>query len=169
MDDQLPPPVLLYQLAHGHYVSQAIYVAATLGIADLLSDGPRGADDLARSTRTDTASLRRVLRLLASAGVLRETDDGTFDLTPVGTSLRSGPGSFRAVAQLFASPAVWASWGDLLRTVRTGEAAWHMMVCTGGRQRSEAEFRSLFQAAGFQLTRIVPTLAMSSVIEGKTA
>jgi len=42
-------------------------------------------------------------------------------------------------------------------------------VCTGGRQRSEAEFRSLFQAAGFQLTRIVPTLAMSSVIEGKTA
>ncbi|OLE97677.1 MAG: hypothetical protein AUG75_05470 [Cyanobacteria bacterium 13_1_20CM_4_61_6] len=110
-----------------------------------------------------------MLRLLASAGVLRETDDGTFDLTPVGTSLRSGPGSFRAVAQLFASPAVWASWGDLLRTVRTGEAAWHMMVCTGGRQRSEAEFRSLFQAAGFQLTRIVPTLAMSSVIEGKTA
>ena len=45
----------------------------------------------------------------------------------------------------------------------------NMMVCTGGRQRSEAEFRSLFQAAGFQLTRIVPTLAMSSVIEGKTA
>ena len=127
MDDQLPPPVRLYQLATGHYVSQAIYVAAALGIADLLADGPRGADELARSTGTHAASLGRVLRLLASAGVVRETADGTFDLTPVGSCLRSGPGSFRAVAQLFASPAVWASWGDLLRTVQTGETAWHRL------------------------------------------
>ena len=37
---------------------------------------------------------------------------------------------------------------------------------TGGRQRSEAEFRALYAAAGFALTRIVPTLAPVSVIEG---
>jgi len=42
----------------------------------------------------------------------------------------------------------------------------NMLVCTGGRQRAEAEFRALFDAAGFELTRIVPTQAMSSVIEG---
>ena len=42
----------------------------------------------------------------------------------------------------------------------------NMLVNTGGRQRSEAEFRSLFEAAGFTLTRIVPTLAPVSVIEG---
>src|SRR5439155_15378161 len=94
MDDQLPPPVRLYQLATARYVSQAIYVAAALGIADLLADGPGGADELARSTGTHAASLGRVLRLLASAGVVRETADGTFDLTPVGSCLRSGPGSF---------------------------------------------------------------------------
>ena len=99
MDDQLPPPLLLYQLATGHYVSQAIYVAAALGIADLLADGPRAAEELARSTGTDAPSLRRVLRLLASAGVLRETDDGMFDLTPIGSCLQSGPGSFRAVGR----------------------------------------------------------------------
>ena len=44
-----------------------------------------------------------------------------------------------------------------------------MLVCTGGRQRAEAEFRALFDAAGFELTRIVPTQAMSSVIEGVRA
>jgi len=42
----------------------------------------------------------------------------------------------------------------------------NMLVCTGGRQRSEAEFRSLYGAAGFTLTRIVPIQARSSVIEG---
>jgi SAM-dependent methyltransferase len=43
----------------------------------------------------------------------------------------------------------------------------NMMVVTGGRQRSEAEFRELYRAAGFELTRIVPTMGPTSVIEGK--
>jgi hypothetical protein len=45
----------------------------------------------------------------------------------------------------------------------------NMLVCTGGRQRSEAEFRELFTASGFRLTRLVPTLAQVSVIEGAPA
>jgi hypothetical protein len=43
----------------------------------------------------------------------------------------------------------------------------NMLVCTGGRQRSEAEFRTLFALAGFTLSRIIPTdLAFASIIEG---
>jgi hypothetical protein len=45
----------------------------------------------------------------------------------------------------------------------------NMLVCTGGRQRSEAEFRDLFAASGFRLTHIVPTAAQVSVIEGAPA
>jgi hypothetical protein len=45
----------------------------------------------------------------------------------------------------------------------------NMLVCTGGRQRSEAEFAALYAAAGFRLTRIIPTLARASVIEGVRA
>jgi hypothetical protein len=41
-----------------------------------------------------------------------------------------------------------------------------MLVATGGRQRSEAEFQSLLAGAGFKLNRIVPTQARVSVIEG---
>ena len=41
-----------------------------------------------------------------------------------------------------------------------------MLITSGGRQRSEAEFRSLYDAAGFKLMRIVPTQARVSVIEG---
>jgi hypothetical protein len=42
----------------------------------------------------------------------------------------------------------------------------NMLVSTGGRQRAEAEFRSLYQAAGFRLTRIIPTRARVSIVEG---
>lgn len=127
MDTQLPPPALLFQMATGHYLAQAIYIAAKLGIADHLADGPRNHDELATATGTHADSLRRVLRLLASAGVFDETDDGRFALTPVGACMRSGPGSFRAVAQLFAGPGVWSSWGHLSHTVQTGETAWHAL------------------------------------------
>jgi hypothetical protein len=123
MDTQLPPPVVLYQIASAHYLSQALYVAAQLGIADLLADGPQSYETLAAKTGTHAPSLRRVLRLLASAGVFAEGADGRFELTPVGSFLRSGPGSFRATARLFGGPMVWRAWGDLLNTVRTGEPA----------------------------------------------
>jgi hypothetical protein len=42
----------------------------------------------------------------------------------------------------------------------------NMLVVSGGRQRSEDEFRSLYRAAGFELTKIVPTAARLSLIEG---
>jgi hypothetical protein len=56
-----------------------------------------------------------------------ERVDSSFELTPVGSALRSGPGSFRATARLFGSPVVWQSWGDLLTTVRTGEPAFRRL------------------------------------------
>jgi SAM-dependent methyltransferase len=117
------PRLILFQLLTGHYVSQAIYVAAKLGIADLLADGPRSSADLAQATKTHAPSLHRLLRLLASAGVLAEGEGATFALTPVGEFLQSGvEGSSRAVALLFAGP-LMRSWNELLFSVQTGEVA----------------------------------------------
>src|SRR5262249_6419176 len=87
MDTQIPPPVVLYQLASAHYVSRALYVAAELDIADLLADGPQSSETLAAKTDTHAPSLRRVLRLLVTAGVFAEDADGRFELTPVGMAL----------------------------------------------------------------------------------
>jgi Dimerisation domain len=90
--------MVIYQLASAHYVSQALHVAAHLGIADLLAQGPQTPEALAAKARTHGGSLRRVLRLLASAGVFTEGANGRFELTPVGSALRGGLGSSRAVA-----------------------------------------------------------------------
>ena len=120
---ELPPPFALFRMVTGYYVSRAIHVAGKLGIADLLAEGPRGSDDLAKATGTHADSLRRVLRLLASAGMFVEEEDGRFALTPIGACLRSGvPGSMRAVALLFGGITQQA-WGDLLHSVETGEPA----------------------------------------------
>jgi hypothetical protein len=120
---ELPPPFVLFRMVTGYYVSRAIHVAAKLGIADLLAEGARGHDELARATSTHPDSLRRVLRLLAGAGVFTEEEDGKFALTPIGACLRSGvPGSMRAATLLFGG-ITQEAWGDLLHSVETGEPA----------------------------------------------
>ncbi len=120
----LPPPAVLYQIATGYYLSRALYVATSLNIADHLSGGPRSADELAQLTSAHAPSLRRVLRLLASAGVFAEQEDGRFALTSLSEWLRRDiPGSFRSAVLLFTGPLEWASWGALPHTVQTGEMA----------------------------------------------
>jgi hypothetical protein len=123
--------MVLYQLATGHYVSRAISLAAELGIADYLGEGPRDAGSLAAATGTHAPSLRRVLRLLVSVGVLTEEADGRFGLTALGNCLRrEAPGSFRATALLFGGPLVLNAWGALLHCVRTGEPAFRHLYGT---------------------------------------
>jgi len=120
----LPPQIQLYQMAIGHYLSHALNLAATLGVADQLKDGPRPVAELAQATATHGPSLHRVLRLLASAGVLTEQEDGTFGLTPIGECLRTDtPESANAMVRLFAGPRVQDNWRDLEYSVRTGEPA----------------------------------------------
>ena len=74
-------------------------MAATLGIADLLANGPRGADELAEAAGAHAPTLYRLLRALANVGLFAEGDDGRFGLTPLAEYPRSGvPGSLRAWA-----------------------------------------------------------------------
>jgi hypothetical protein len=105
-------------------VTQLIHVAATLGVADLLSDGPKSSHELAVTLRVDPEALYRVLRALASIGIFEETDSRRFALTPLAQPLRTGvPGSLRASAVLYGEPWWWRACGDLLHSVRTGQPA----------------------------------------------
>jgi O-methyltransferase domain/Dimerisation domain len=120
---EMPPPFALYRMITGFYVARAIYVMARLGIADFLSDGPLDAEELAQRSKTHAPSLKRVLRLLVTAGVFTENNEGRFTLTPIGDYLRAGvPGSMRAAALLFGG-ITQRAWGDLLYSVETGEPA----------------------------------------------
>jgi hypothetical protein len=119
-----PLGLALYQMAIGHYFSRALYLAAKLGLADLLRDGPRDARALAEASGTHAPSLSRLMRLLTSAGLFEELDAGTFRLAPPGELLRSDvPGSMRSLVMLFAGIGLQDSWKELEYCVRTGEPA----------------------------------------------
>jgi hypothetical protein len=118
-------------MAIGHYVSRALALAATLGVADLLAAGPLDAEALATATEADAGALRRVLRLLVSVGVFTEDEDGRFGLTPLGDSLRAdAAGSARAMVLLFAGVRIQDSWKELEYCVRTGEPAFRKRGAT---------------------------------------
>lgn len=119
--NEMSPHATLLRMISGYWLSQAIYVAAKLGIAELLKDGPRTAEDLAGTTKTHAPALRRLLRALGSVGVFAETDDGRFTLTPLAEPLREDlPGSQRALAVMNGEEH-YRAYGELLHSVRTGE------------------------------------------------
>src|SRR3954452_13870631 len=123
MSDGPPPPAVLIQMMTGYWVSQAVYVAAKLGLADVVASGVGDVADLATRTGADPSSLRRVLRALASVGVFKETSPGAYGLTPLAGLLRTGtPDSMRALAIMYAEEQ-YSAWGDLLHSVSTGEPA----------------------------------------------
>jgi hypothetical protein len=110
------------QLATGYIASSSIHIAATLGIADLLKDGPRSTAELAAATGTIEDRLYRILRALAGVGVFTETAPRTFALTPAAEALRSDvPGSLRAMAMWMASPLHFSIYAEMMHSVKTGE------------------------------------------------
>ncbi|MFF0001166.1 methyltransferase [Streptomyces avermitilis] len=111
----------LYRLAFGFVHSQMIHVAARLRLPDELARQPLTTEELAARTGTHPPALRRLLRALASIGVVAESGPGTFRLTAVGEALRSDvPGSVRPMLMPYFDEAIWASWGKFLDSVRTG-------------------------------------------------
>ncbi|WP_260610217.1 methyltransferase [Streptomyces sp. WAC06614] len=123
-DPSVSSPSPLDDLMFGHIHSAALRAVVVHGVADRLAEGPRTAEDLARSTGTHGPSLRRVLRLLAVKGLFREDAQGAFALTEAGRPLRSDvPGSQHAAVLMITDPMMGRSAEGLPETVRTGDSA----------------------------------------------
>ena len=102
--DTAPPVVVMGQMIAGSvFLSRALYVAAQLGIADLLAQEPQSPAALAEACGAHAPSLGRVLRALASVGVFAEDQQGRFGLTPLAETLRSD--ATRLAAR--AGPVLW--------------------------------------------------------------
>jgi hypothetical protein len=154
----------LLRMGFGFAVAQALNVAAELGIADLLRDGPRSTEDLALVTRTDAEALYRVLRFLASEGVFREESPRHFAQTELSNALRVDlAGSPRDFIRMVNSEP-YAAWGHLLHSVRTGRTAFEHVY---GAPRFEWLAAHPEQAALFQHAMIA--LSQGSNVEAAEA
>ncbi len=120
MPAELAPHQQLARLIAGYGLSQAIHVAARLGLADHVQAGPRSTDELARETGTHPRALYRLLRTLAGFGIFALDAQDRFGPTPLSDCLRQGvPGSQRAMA-LMVGEGFYQAYGELLHCVRTG-------------------------------------------------
>src|SRR6266571_1356257 len=115
-------PVISDLISKGLMV-QALSVAARLGIADLVRDRPKGADELAAATGAHAPTLYRLLRALTGLGVLTQDERARFGLTTLGSTLCSGPCTTRERAAFVGEPWVWNAWGNLYESVMTGDSA----------------------------------------------
>ncbi len=106
-------------------LSRAVSSIAELGIADLIQAGrPQAVEHLASASKTQEASLYRVLRFMASHGIFEESGSRQFDHTPLSAALRSAaPGSYRAAARLFHP--IFAAWEGIDHSLETGEPAFN--------------------------------------------
>jgi hypothetical protein len=147
----------LRRLLVGFQVTQAIHVAAVLGIPDLLAERAHTSAELADAAGADPDALHRLLRALAAAEVVREEEDG-FSLAPLGERLRSdAPDSLAGWASNVGRPYYWNTWSSLLHSVRTGENAFaHLHGTDVWEYRSRhPEDAAAFDAAMTALTRNV--------------
>ena len=113
----------MLRIAQGYQLSQALYVAAKLGVADVLSSQPLAAEAIADAVGAQASQLRRVLRALVVAGVFDELEDGRFESNDAAATLRTdAPGRTRDTVINFGEE-MYHSFGELLHTVRTGETA----------------------------------------------
>jgi DNA-binding Lrp family transcriptional regulator len=113
----------MIQMLAGFQISQALYVAAKLRVADQLVDGPRSVADVADAVGADPSSLGRLLRTLASLGVFTESEPGIFAVTALGRTLASDePGSMRDVALMWMETH-YDPFSRLIDTVKTGVTA----------------------------------------------
>jgi hypothetical protein len=118
-----PDPVQhVFQFATGYVISSALWVAAELGIADLLKNGPRPVGELAAETKTNEGALYRSLRLLAMVGIFAEAQPRHFTLTPAAEVLRSdAPNSIRDAVVWIADPMHLQVSSHLLHSVKTAQ------------------------------------------------
>ncbi len=154
--EQAPPRERVLLLTNAFVLSQCVFTATELGIADLLDTGAQSCDELAIQTQTHRDTLYRLLRLLADLGIFAETEPGIFQNTPMSECLqdKTTPGVVRNFVLLRAKETL--PWTNLSYSVRTGQSAFEQMYGMSRYTylRQNPKLNQLFNQAMGDLTTI---------------
>ncbi|KKN11458.1 hypothetical protein LCGC14_1026300 [marine sediment metagenome] len=162
---RLPPSEKLLNLFMGKISTQLIYVAAELGIADLLSKGAKTVEELATLTDSNEFFLYRILRALANLGIFKERANRKFALTPLSKPLRTdAPDSVRSYAIMFGSEWHNYAYSNLLKSVKKGEPAVDLTYGKGLFEyfKEEPDQLEIFNKGMTSLSRLEATLIRES-------
>ena len=150
------PALQLFDLIQSHRITAVIYVAARLGLAELLRNGPQSPGQLAAATGADRQSLERLLRALLTLGLCTYAENG-YSLTETGAALDGDADrSFRNWA-IFEGQMLSRTWSGMLESVLTGKTAAELQGFGSSFElmSRDAENVQIFNAAMADLTRLV--------------
>lgn len=110
------------ELIFGRWRSQTLYAGVEVGVFDVVGEHPRHAIEIADMLDLDRDHGYRLLRALGSLGLLEESGDRRFSVTPAGELLQADhPKSLQGVARLEEGPTHYAIWKHLPDVVRDGD------------------------------------------------
>ncbi|MGB3652033.1 MAG: methyltransferase [Rivularia sp. (in: cyanobacteria)] len=117
----------IYRIIYGYWQSQCVYVATSLGIPNLLQDGPQTIETIAEKTGTKVEKLYVVLRALAHLGVIAEKQGRVFASTELSELLISnGSPSISDFLMHIIEPNMWDGWRELENGLKTGEVPFEL-------------------------------------------
>jgi hypothetical protein len=147
----------LFDLIQSHRVTAVIYVAARLGLAELLSYGPQTAGKLAKATGADERALGRLLTALSTIGICSRTGEDSYALTEVGACLDSAADQSVKGWAIFEAEMLSKSWSGMLESVMTGKTAAELQGLANSfdLMGRAPEIVDKFNVAMTELTRLV--------------
>ena len=113
----------LFDLMQSHRVTAVIYVAARLGLAELLRDGPQTLGKLAAATGAEERALGRLLVVLSTIGLCSRVGEDSYALTEVGACLDGEAEPSLKGWAIFEAEVLSKSWSGMLKSVMTGKTA----------------------------------------------
>src|ERR1700730_7787927 len=164
------PTLQLWLLIQSHRVTAVIYVAAKLGILELLRDGPLSVNELAKSTGADKQALDRLLVALSTIGICTAAGEGRYSLTEMGAGLDgTAEQSFKAWA-IFEGQMLYNRWNGLLDSIVTGKTAAQLQGVSDSfdLMARNPEAVSIFNAAMVDVTRFVTPDVLRAYDFGRT-
>lgn len=152
-----PSLLALFDLITSERITAVIYVAARLGIADVLAEGAKTSDELAQRTGAHERSLLRLLRALVALGVCKQVGKGQFELTAVGGHLAADSEMSLKAWALLEGEWMWQNFGSLIVSVRSGRSTAALSGFDSGfdRMAESPETVRIFNEAMSSLTRIM--------------
>jgi len=113
----------LVEMIEGKWMTQAIGVAAELGIPDHLARGTDRAEAIADASACDVDAIERLMQALVSLGLCGRREDRSYQLTPMGSLLRDGETPSLRSWAIWSARYHWPKWGRLIDSVRSGQSA----------------------------------------------
>jgi DNA-binding HxlR family transcriptional regulator/ubiquinone/menaquinone biosynthesis C-methylase UbiE len=149
--------IKLLDLIQFHRITAVIYVAAKLGLAELLRDGPRSLDELARATGAHQQALGRLMTALSTVGICARVDEDHYSLTELGSALDGSAAQSVKAWAIFEGEMLAKSWNAMFESIMTGKTAAQLLGFDSSFElmSRSPENVSIFNAAMVDLTRLV--------------